>query len=148
MDADVLSKSDIRSLSSMDLDDHGITYPLAEYLHWERLNHWPLAFGGARSNIRGSSHQPRSTTRDKPFTYCGSTKAKSNEATDECTFHCRDGYPDPNFPPIATLRSHNKRSTRRGFYLRIQDRLHSNDPVRGWHRSTSVCVGLLERCIG
>ncbi|KAL8759612.1 MAG: hypothetical protein Q9199_000656 [Rusavskia elegans] len=37
-------KTDIRSLSSIDLDDHGVPYPLAEYLHWNRTNHGPLSF--------------------------------------------------------------------------------------------------------
>ncbi|KAI4220875.1 MAG: hypothetical protein LQ349_007983 [Xanthoria aureola] len=44
MDPDVLRKSDVRSLTSKDLDDDGVIHPLAEYLHWPRTSHFPLPF--------------------------------------------------------------------------------------------------------
>ncbi|KAL8658086.1 MAG: hypothetical protein Q9226_001290 [Calogaya cf. arnoldii] len=44
MDPEEVRKTDIRSLSSIDLDDHGIPYPLTEYLHWIRTTQGPLSF--------------------------------------------------------------------------------------------------------
>lgn len=44
MDPEVLRKSDIRSLSTKDLDDDGIANPLGAYLQWSRTTHEPLSF--------------------------------------------------------------------------------------------------------
>lgn len=52
LDPETIRSKDIRSLSTIDLDDDGTINPLAQYLQWSRTSHVPLSFPGLLSRAK------------------------------------------------------------------------------------------------